>query len=69
MAQRGFSLINYERHVKNIKAQLIFYLGIITRVLSYHTTNSVEKLFSKLFFIIEKDYTTMHVINLCNHNV
>lgn len=38
---------------RNITARLILYLGIITHLLRYHTSNySVKHLLSKLFFIL-----------------
>ena len=51
-AKSGFLLITHDRHVKNITARLILYLDINTRLLSYHTINSVKQLFNKLFFIL-----------------
>ena len=48
-AKTGCSLITHDRHVKNITARLNLYLGILTRLLSYYTINSVEQLFSNFF--------------------
>ena len=45
----SFKKQHHNNHVKNITARLILYMGIITCLLRYHTSNSVKQLFSKLF--------------------
>ena len=51
-AKTGFSLITHDRHVKNITAQLIHYLGILTHLLRYYTISSyLASFFSSLMLL------------------